>query len=370
MSGPGLDNTIRLHREGLRLSQQALGQLVGVSRQAIIAIEASSQVPSTSLSLRLARALRCGVEDLFSLSVGSGLTARLAPGEDGGPTGARVALAEIDGKWAAHRLSLDATAAADGIVTAGVSARTALVEPLTDPSQLRRNVLVSGCAPILGALAQRVGGRFADARATWLPMSSRRSLDLLEQGLVHVAGLHLPRGPLGDDNAAAVRRRFPDQRMLLVNLTRWRQGLVLPTGNPLAIRSGADLLRRGLKLTRREEGAGAEALVRRLLSEQGIDNARLPGPFASGHEEVAQLVRYGAADVGVAIESVALAAGLGFVPLADERFDLVVPAHLAETAPVSRLLEMIDDPAFRAEMAQLPGYDGELAGHSTTLDAA
>ena len=370
MRESGLDNTVRHHREQAGLSQQALGELVGVSRQALVAIEGGRQVPSTSLSLRLARALRCGVEDLFSLSSGSGLAVRLAPHDAGGPAGARVALAEIDGKWAAHRLPLDATAAADGIMTAEVSERTALVKPLTDPAQLRRNVFVSGCAPILGALAQRVGGRFADARATWLLTSSRRSLDLLEQGLVHVAGLHLPSVRRGEDNVSAVRERFPGRSMLLVNLTRWRQGFVVPAGNPLAIRSGADLLRRGLKFALREDGAGAQAMVQRLLAEQGVDNARLLGPFAAGHAEVAQLILSGAADVGVAIESVAIAAGLGFVPLADERFDLVVPADHSETAPVSRLLEMVDDPAFRAEMAQLPGYDGELTGHATTLDAA
>jgi molybdate-binding protein/DNA-binding XRE family transcriptional regulator len=370
VSEAGLDNALRHHREDAGLSQQALAELVGVTRQAIIAIEGGRQVPSTSLSLRLARGLRCGVEDLFSLSLGSGLAVRLAPQEAGSPEGARVAVAEIDGKWAAHRLPLDASSAADGLVTSKVSARTALVEPLIDATQLRRNVLVTGCAPILGALAQRVGGRFADARATWLPASSRRSLDLLEHGLVHVAGLHLPSGRPGEDNVAAVRRRFPNRRMLLINLTRWRQGLVVPAGNPLAIRSGADLLRRGLKFARREEGAGAHALVHGLLLDQGADNAHLPGPLAEGHTEVAQLVRCGAADVGVAIESVALAAGLDFVPLAEERFDLVVPAHLAEAAPVSRLLEMLDHPAFRTEMRHHPGYDGELAGHTTTLDAA
>ncbi|MDH3206635.1 MAG: helix-turn-helix domain-containing protein [Gemmatimonadota bacterium] len=370
MGEPSLNNAIRRHRELVGLSQQSLGELAGVSRQAIIAIEGGRQVPSTSLSLRLARALRCGVEDLFSLNSGSGIAARLAPRDPASVGGARVALAQIDGRWAAHLLPPDASAAADGLVTATVSARTGLVRPLTDPAQLRRNVLVSGCAPILGALAQRVGGRFADARATWLPASSHRSLDLLEQGLVHIAGLHLPGGPLGEDNVAAVRRRFPDQRMLVVNLTRWRQGFVLPAGNPLAIRSGADLLRQGLKLARREEGAGAHALVQRLLTEQGAEHARLLGPLAAGHAEVAQLVRLGAADVGVAIESVALAAGLDFVPLAAERFDLVVPARLAEAAPVSRLLDMIDDPAFRTEMDELPGYDGELAGHATTLEAA
>jgi putative molybdopterin biosynthesis protein len=81
-------------------------------------------------------------------------------------------------------------------------------------------------------------------------------------------------------------------------------------------------------------------------------------------------VRCGAADAGVAIESVALAAGLGFVPLTEERFDLVVPASVAESAPVSRLLESLDDPAFKTEMGHLPGYDADLVGHVTTVEAA
>jgi putative molybdopterin biosynthesis protein len=367
---PTLDNDVRAHRERLGLSQQALAELVGVTRQAIIAIEGGKQVPSTSLSLGLARALRCGVEDLFSLSLGAGVAARLAPAGAGSLVGARVALAEVDGAWAAHRLSPDGTTAADGIVAALQGARTAVVRPLVDPVELRRNALVVGCAPILGALAQRVGGRFADARATWLPGSSARSLDLLAEGLVHVAGLHLSDAGHGESNTEAVRRRFPDQRMLVVNLTRWRQGFVLPAGNRLAIRSGADLLRTGLRVARREEGAGAQALVRRLLADEGADVAHLAGPAVSGHAEVAQLVACGAADVGVAIESVALAAGLDFVPLAEERFDLVVPAHRAETVPVSRLLDALDDDGFRAEMAHLPGYDGALSGQAATLEAA
>lgn len=370
MTDQRLDNTIRCHREGLGLSQHALAELVGVSRQAIIAIEAGRQVPSTALGLGLARALRCSVEDLFSLSADAAVTARVAPGASEGVAGARVVLGEIDGRWAAHSLTPAATAAADGIVEARSGAETARVRPLADPVELRRNVLVAGCAPLLGPLTQRVGARHADARATWLAGSSRSSLDLLEQGLVHVAGLHLPTAMPGEDNVAAVRRRFPGRRMLIVNLTRWRQGLVLPAGNPLSIRSGADLLRRGLRLAQREEGSGAHALVQRILSEQGIERVRLRGPLAAGHDEVAQLIRYGAADVGVAIEAVALAEGLDFIPLAEERFDLVLPVELADRAPVSRLLGMIDNPAFRAEMAQLPGYDPELAGHATTLEAA
>jgi molybdate-binding protein/DNA-binding XRE family transcriptional regulator len=372
MSDARLDNTLKAHRERIGLSQQDLAGLVGASRQAIVAIEGGRQVPSTSLSLRFAKALRCGVEDLFSLSASGGLAVRLAPAEAGarGRTagGARVAVGEVAGKWVAHRLPLDGSVPADGIISAEVSGRTAVVRPLVDERLLSRTVLVAGCAPVLGTLVQRVGEHYADARATWLSASSSRSLDLLDEELVHVAGLHL--GGSGGDNLSAIRERFPSERTLVVNLTRWRQGFVVPLGNPLAIRTGAALLRPGLRFARREDGAGAQRLLAGLLAREGVEKTQLPGPFAADHEEVAQLVRCGAADAGVAIEAVALAAGLGFVPLAEERFDLVVPASLADAPPVSRLIEALDDPGFRAEMASLPGYDFALSGQVTTLEAA
>ena len=82
------------------------------------------------------------------------------------------------------------------------------------------------------------------------------------------------------------------------------------------------------------------------------------------------MVRSGSADAGIAIESAALAEGLDFIPLVSERFDLVVPADVAADSPVSRLIETLDDPAFRAEVDHLPGYDGSQSGQVTTVDAA
>lgn len=372
MGESDLINDVRHHREQLRLSQQELADLVGVSRQAIVGIEGGRQVPATTLSLRLARALRCGVDDLFRLNSSTGVSARLAPGDSGRSTaaGSRVAVGQVDGRWIAHGLPADGTVSADGIVSARVSGRSAVVEPLVDPGLLRRNVLVTGCAPILGMLAQRVGAHFADARATWLPGSSARSLDLLESRLVHVAGVHLSGTDGEQDHTTMVRARFPREGMLIVNLTRWREGFVVPAGNPGGIRSGEDLLRPGLRFAGREAGAGAHRLVERLLVAAGGEPTPLSGPRAAGHLEVAQLVRSGAADVGVAIESVALANGLGFVPLTEERFDLVVPASVAERAPGARLLEVLDSRSFREEMAHVPGYDSGLSGQVTTLEAA
>jgi putative molybdopterin biosynthesis protein len=367
-----VDSQVRRHRERLALSQQALAEVVGVSRQSIVAIEAGRSVPSTALALRLARALRCGVEDLFRLRTESGLAVRLAPARDDAARTdgrrARVVLAEIEGKWVAHRLAWDARVAADGIIARRPSSRTAVVTPLADSDRLRSNVLVAGCAPLLGALAQHAG-LAPGVRASWLHASSGRALDLLEAKLVHVAGLHL-RDASGDANVAASRARLPGRRLLVAHLTRWREGLVVPAGNPLAIRSGADLLRPGLRIARREEGSGAHKLLIDLLAAEGVETPVLPGPFASGHTDVATLVACGAADVGIAIEGVALASDLGFVPLVEERFDLVVPTEMTDQPIVARLLDTLEDPSFRADAANLPGYDTELCGHVTTLEAA
>jgi molybdate-binding protein len=156
----------------------------------------------------------------------------------------------------------------------------------------------------------------------------------------------------------------------VANLTKWREGLVVSSGNPLGIRSGADLLRPGLRIARRDEGSGAHKLLTDILAAEGVETPVLTGPMAAGHTDVATLVACGAADVGVAIEGVALASGLSFVPLVEERFDLVVPADLAEEPNVARLLETLADRNFRADADNLPGYDIRFCGHVTTLEAA
>ncbi|MCA9555975.1 MAG: helix-turn-helix transcriptional regulator, partial [Myxococcales bacterium] len=108
-----LDNAVRAHRERLGLSQQVLADRVGVSRQAVVAIEGGRQVPSTILALQLAQALGTSVDGLFRLAAPDALTVRWAP-EPGAPAGDRVAVGEVVGRWVAHRLPPDATQAADG----------------------------------------------------------------------------------------------------------------------------------------------------------------------------------------------------------------------------------------------------------------
>ena len=372
MSDTKIENSLRVRRDEFGLSQLALAERVGVSRQAIIAIEAGKQVPSAMLALQLAQAFGCDVEDLFRLSLTARSLEVSTTAGSGLREGDRVALGRIDSQWIAHALPPTAPVAADGIVISAGSQGTATVRPLFEPEQLSRNVLVAGCAPLVAVLGEHVGGRFHDARVGWLPTASHRALDFLRDGLVHVAGVHFSGGGSGgpDDNVAVIRQKLAGTDLVVVNLTRWRQGFVVAPGNPLGIHSGADLLRPGLRVAMREEGAGSRELLARVLAAAGGRDVVLQGPVAHGHEEVAWHVRCGGADVGIAIESVALGAGLGFVPLSEERFDLVVTAALAETAPVGRLIDVLGHRAFRADVERLPGYDGSAAGDVITLDAA
>ncbi|MCH1571717.1 MAG: helix-turn-helix domain-containing protein [Longimicrobiales bacterium] len=367
-----MNASVRNQRAALGLSQADLAARVGVSRQAISAIEAGKQVPSTLLALHLARALNCRVEHLFRLTGGRVINARRPPGR---PDTGRVVLGRVQDEWVAHPVD-DLTHAADGLILEpDTEPESASVEVFDESLDIDTNVLVAGCAPLLGLHADRLGRRHRNARATWLHANSSKSLKLLELGLVHIAGVHLADSDHPDAHVQAARQAMPGQRSVLVNLAQWRQGLVVAPGNPLEIDIGSGLLRPELRLAVREHGAAAQRLLERILRRAaGGGSTPLAEPIngtkAANHDEVARLVQWGMVDAGVAIEAAALAAGLDFIPVSEERFDLIVPEALLDHGPVERFLCLIDQPSFRAEARALPGYDLSIAGHSATVDAA
>ncbi|MCB9668115.1 MAG: helix-turn-helix domain-containing protein [Alphaproteobacteria bacterium] len=321
---------VRERRGALGLSQADLAGRIGISRQALAAVESGRSVPSTTVALGLARALGCAVEDLFGLLPDVMRPVQVAPAD-------RVVLGCVDGRWVAHPAPADRPA--DGRV------RPDGTELLADPEVLSERVLLAGCAPLLGLL-----------EASWLPTTSTAALQLLARGEVHVAGLHLA----SDAEGHAELARSAVEAPVVVNVTRWQQGLVLAAGNPLGIRSAEDLRRPGLRVAHRPAGAGAQRVLERAFAGAPVP----PGPVAADHEEVARMVRWGVVDVGVAIEPVALAHGLPFLPLAEERFDLVVPGARLADPRIARLLERLSGLRFRADASGLPGYDLALVGQT------
>ncbi len=361
----GLRSEVRDRRTRAGLQQRDLAARVGVSRQSLGAIEAGDTVPSTALALELARALDCRVEDLFSLAE----TQRLAPVAVAPPlgrplpaltAGGRLRLGLVGETWVAHRLDGDASlvAGTPADALAGRPRRGAVaVTPLRELGALRANLLVAGCDPALGLLAGHLAEGPSGVRLHWIEAASGPALDALATGLVHVAGLHLFDPATGQHNLPAVRSRLGDRAVVLVTLASWEEGLVVRSGAVRRIRRPADLAARGVKVAMREPGSGARALLERLLGDERVPLSRLTVAATEySHHAVAHSVASGTADVGVATAAAADAFGLAFVPLAEDRFDLVMTAETMEGASARRLVDALATARFRRDIGALRGY--------------
>jgi molybdate-binding protein len=138
-----------------------------------------------------------------------------------------------------------------------------------------------------------------------------------------------------------------------------------PTGNPLGLASAADLA--GRRLAKRRFGTGTRVLLDRLLREAGHDPDAVAGPETGSHLETALSVASGVVDAGLGVRSAARDLDLDFVPLVSEEYDVVLPgAALDAAAP---LVAALLDPATRAAVTALGGYDPSEAGKIEDLDA-
>lgn len=342
----------RRRREELGLSQAELARRVGITRQAISAIEAGSYVPSTLTALEMARALETTVERLFVVQ--APLAARskwtLASVRATAHSN-RVTTAVVREKHLAYPTDVvgrPSPQAADGILDTGGTVHVHVPGGL--PS---RTAVVFGCDPALDLLAGHFDGLRDDLRVLALPASSGQALAAAAAGDAHVAGSHL-----GDPGDAA----FGGRGGITVCFAAWEQGLAVQEGNPLGISGVQDLLRPALKFVNREPGSGARAMIDHALAAAGLPVSGAGEGRATGHFEVAMRVAAGRADVGVCPRFVARSLGLGFVPIAETRFDLSIPADLVTHPAVAAVLDLLSSARFREMLSSLPGYSTDLTG--------
>jgi putative molybdopterin biosynthesis protein len=370
---------LRLARQARGLSQQQLAGVAGVTRQAVSAVESGHSDPSLRVALGLARALGMTVEELFGPGdLGDPVLAQPVAAVNG--PGSRVALATVGDTFVALPLHADTAARlgfgpAGGLVAgpppapASVSSRgrepwnLVPVRPIGPP---RPTVVVAGCDPALPLLETPLALLDPPLAFAWWPCASGEALRLAAAGLVHAAGVHRvgpsdPSGPLADAADAADVADIPGGAEV-VGFASWREGLVVRPGSH--VRGLDDVAARGLRLVNREPGAQARALLDQERLRLRLDPAELSGydSRAAGHLQVAAAIAGGLADAGVSSEPAALAYGLDFIPLAAERFDLVLPAKHAASREVQGLLKVLTSPWLLAQLASLPGYDAGRCG--------
>ncbi len=372
-----LRNNLRQFRRDAGLSQQELAGQAGISRQAYLSVESGKSSPSTEVAFRLARALGTQVDGLFSLAGKQPDNTRAeligAPSKDVEDTGSlkpqRVRLWRVGGRLLARPVIGQAAARhsladAEGVILPGTTGGNQVEVLPFDNDELASPALsLLGCDPAMALLEPglaRHGVRLVSSEE-----NSHRALTGLALGEAHVAGCHLRDDATGEYNVSWVRRTVPFP-CVLVTFASWQQGLIVAPGNPKNIFSVHDLARPEVRTVNRETGSGSRSLLDRLLSSQGIPPVDLDGYESEvpGHLAVAGAVSAGLADAGVGVQAAATALGLGFSPLEEERYDLVIPNHLINEPGVQVLLDLLRNPGMQRRVEALGGYDVSNMGRS------
>ena len=239
--------------------------------------------------------------------------------------------------------------------------------------------LLAGMARPLGVVPAEpppiIGGSH-DPLLQWALAECRAGLAMLPEGsetgyrrflngeIIAVAiHFHALEAPEADANVAFVGKEPTLYDAVLIGFATREQGLVVAAGNPLSLHGLADVARRKARLAARPAGAGAQQLLMALMQRDAITPRQLvPALIAPTGPDIAQAIRAGHADCGIATRSVAAGAGLDFVPIVVERFDLLMRQRDSYRAPLATLLTLLRSPTLAARAAELSGLDVADAG--------
>ncbi|MGC4007268.1 MAG: substrate-binding domain-containing protein [Pirellulales bacterium] len=341
---PDLKNLLKERRTARDWSQQDLADRAGIARASVSAIEMGRLVPSAAAALALAAALDCRVEDLFQLPQNRAIEGDWAwPGRPG-PT--RYWRADVGGR--ALLFPVEETTICgfphDGLFVDG---RYESRQDSPPPS-----LVMACCDPAVGLLAGALAQQSGVRLLTFM-RSSRPALKLLKQGLVHVAGLHLDHAD-GEGNARAVKDEL-GKGYKLIRAAHWEEGVVTAGDRTFASRNA--VVKAELKWVGREPGSGARQCLDELLGKRFT-----PTHVVRDHRGVAEAVRGGWADAGVCLRLTGEEAGLRFLPLREEAYDLCFHEDHEHDPRLAALLRVIRSTTYRRTVDDLPGYSSRKTG--------
>jgi len=270
-------------------------------------------------------------------------------------TSGAIPCSKVTGKWLFPRHELDLWVLSSMARPAGMM--------LTDPPPI-----VGGSQDDLLEWALRESG---SALAS-LNEGTLRGVERLRRGEVIATAVHFhgagrddaATNATGDANIGAVRTMAGLHDAVLVGVARREQGLLVAAGNPRELQSLADVLACGALVAVRQPGAGAQLLLETLLARAGAapkDLKRLAPACLTG-PDLAAAIRGGNADCGIATRAAAKAAGLDFVPLVWEHFDLLTRQRSYFRNPMQALVRFFGDVRMKQRANELTGYDLSPAG--------
>lgn len=188
----------------------------------------------------------------------------------------------------------------------------------------------------------------------------------LRMGLCQISGAHLL-DESGEYNTPFIRHLFPDRELELVTLAHRTQGLLLASGNPKGVKGVSDITRPNIRFVNRNAGSGTRLWLDQELGRLHIPTDRVTGynTVVRTHGEAAALIANNKADVALGLQAAAHRHGLDFIPLFEERYDLVMP-HENERV-LRPLLDYLQTADFRARLNRLTGYNSTHSGERISL---
>ncbi len=366
-------NRLRETRVAAGLSQGDLAKSAGITRQALYAMEKDQYLPGTEVALQLARTLGRSVEDLFSLRDNREiLEANLPSDHSGSLASTRVKLAIVGTRLIAKPLTelgdvLNYTVPADALILGTASRRkhSVYVRLLKSHEDVERQVVVAGCDPAIYLAGEHVRRQGGNASVVGWNMTSLAALRALKRGDVHVAGIHMMDPRSGEYNLPFLKRYLQGQAVTVVRFATWQEGLLVKEGNPKHVRGLEDLTRSDIRMVNREKGAGARLLLDYLLSRHRIPSQVVRGYGAIAFSQIGlgRWIAEGRADVGIGVQAVAQLYNFDFIPLQEERYDLVIPTAYIDSHPGMKIfLDTLGTHKFQQEIEALGGYDAKESG--------
>lgn len=227
---------------------------------------------------------------------------------------------------------------------------------LTPEAQKEPELILSGQDVLLDILANYLQQEGVNAGRTYL--SSFEGLLALYQEKIQAAACHLFDGK--ECNASFVRSLMPGVPAVLVNLSYRTQGFYVYKGNPRKIKDWEDLRRADISILNRRVGSSSRILLDTQLKALGIPAPQVRGydRIMSSHLTMAAAIAEGDADLAIGTERVSRQIeDLDFIPLLEERFDLVLRKDSMENPAIIKLLEILSSPVFHREVASFSGND-------------
>ena len=231
-----------------------------------------------------------------------------------------------------------------------------LLHPATDKGE--KPFIISGQDVVLDILSNFLHQNGLGTDRCYL--NSFEGLLALYEKKVDAAACHLYAVDEKSFNVPYVKRLMPGVKAVLINVSYRKQGYYVAAGNPKEIRGWRDLARRDISILNRCVGSSARILLDGQLHRRNLDPRQIKGyeREMKSHLTMAAAIADGEADLAIGTERISRQIdGLDFIPLLEERYDLVIRSDVMKTPAAEAILEILRSSAFKKEIRHFTGND-------------